>query len=54
MARSPQNGQILVGHAIHLMKIFRADQVFVGHDTLDGCDDEFIAQARLEFFQMAL
>ena len=36
------------------MEILGADEVLVGHDTLDGCDDVFVAQTGLEFLQMTL
>ncbi len=43
MRRTADAGQVLVGHVVHLMEIFRANEVFVGHDTFDGCDDELVA-----------
>ena len=36
------------------MEVFGADKVFVGHDTLDGRDDVFVAQADLQFLEVAL
>ena len=47
-------GQILVGHIVYLMEVFRADEVLVGNDTLDSRQDELITDARLEFLQMTL
>ena len=36
------------------MEEFRAYQILVGHDTLDGRHDVFVANARLELFQVTL
>ena len=54
MARSAYDGQILVGHIIDLVEVFRTDKVLVGHDTLDGRYQELVAQAHLQFLQVSL
>ena len=53
VGRTSDAGQILIRNVENLMEIFRNRQIFVGHDSLDGGDDEFVAKSRLEFFQMA-
>jgi len=51
---SADAGEILVRHVVDLMEIFRADEVLVGHDTLDCGDDVLVAQADLQFLQVSL
>ena len=36
------------------MEIFRAYEVFVGHDTLNGRDDELVVNPGFEFLEMIL
>ena len=52
MARTTQNGQIVVGHIKNLPEIFRAYQVLIGHNSLDGRNDEFVMKFLFEFFQV--
>ena len=54
MRRSTDTCEIVVGHVIHLMEIFRAHKILVGHDALDGSDDKLVANPRLEFLEMVL
>ena len=54
MTGTSEDGKILIGHTIHLMEVFGYDKVLVRHDTLDGGDDELVANAGLQPFQMSL
>ena len=54
MRRTADTCQVLVWYVINLMEIFRADKVLIRHDTLDGCDDELVADTCLEFLEMIL
>ena len=54
MRRTADTCQVLVWYVINLMEIFRADKVLIRHDTLDGCDDELVADPCLEFLEMVL
>ena len=54
MRRSTDTSQILVRHIVYLVEIFRANEVFVWHNTLDGCDNKLVADASLEFLEMIL
>ena len=52
MGGTSDTSQIIIGHIEYLMEILRADEVLVGHDTFDGSDDEFVANAGLQFLEV--
>ena len=54
MARTGQDGNIIFGHPILLMEIFRYDEVLIGYNTLDSRNDELVLELGLQFLQMAL
>ena len=54
MGGTSDAGEVVVGHIEYLMEIFRADEVLVGYDTFDGCNDELIADAGLQFLEVSL
>ena len=54
MGWTAYTGEVLVWHVINLMEILGAYQILVGHDALDGRDDELVAKPGLQLLQMVL
>ena len=54
MTRSAKHGEVILRHIVHLVEVVGADEVLVGHDTLDGCHDELVAKADMEALQVSL
>ena len=54
MTRSAKHGEVILRHVVHLVEVVGADEVLVGHDTLDGCHDELVAKADMEALQVSL
>ena len=50
MTGTCQYGYVVFRNVINLMEIIGYDQVFVGYDTLDGSNDEFILQLGFSAF----
>lgn len=49
MTGTCQYGYVVFRNVINLMEIIGYDKVFVGYDTLDGSNDEFILQLGFSF-----
>ena len=43
-------GEVVIWNIKYLMEVLGTNEVLVRHDTLDGCDDIFVAQTGLQLF----
>ena len=54
MRRTTDARQIFIRDVVHLVEILRTYQVLIRHNTLDGRNDELVADARLQLLQVTL